>query len=312
MSGAETSSRRRALIRIAVAVFVVLAIAFFALALVKAWQDTDGSLPEVWRMLVTGATALIALLTFGYSWAILLGVDAKADHIAAFLVANLAKYIPGAVWQVSGQVGLAKTAGVSVKRGAGAFGVQAISQAVSGATFCVLLSLVWTDANIALRIVIGVGGIASLLLIDRRWMVWVLHKIPRTRDAKDEYIPAQRPILAAYVASLIAIGATSIGYLVMLGGFGHVDNPALVVAGYAAAWTVGFVVVPLPSGLGLREAVLVAILHGEFPAAILVAASVYQRLVVLATEGIVAAIASHRVRPSRLRAAAAAAATDTD
>jgi uncharacterized membrane protein YbhN (UPF0104 family) len=298
------SHPRRTLFRVAVAAFVLLAIAFFALALIKAWQDTDGQLPELWRMLVTGGLAVLILLAFGYAWAVLLGADRRVDHLAAFLVANLGKYIPGAVWQATGQVGLAKTAGISVKRGAATFTVQAITQAVSGATFCVLLAFAWTDAALVVRIVLGVGGIAASVLIDRRWMVWVLHKIPRTRDASNDLIPAQRPILLAYAAALFSLAATSVGYFVMLGSFGHIDNPALVLAGYAAAWTVGFVAVPLPSGLGLREAVLVGILHGEFPAAVLVAASVYQRLVVIATEGIVAAIASHRVRPSRLRTAA--------
>jgi len=298
------SRPRRTLFRLAIAAFVVVAIVFFALALIKAWQDTDGQLPEVWRMLVTGGLAVLVLLAFGYAWAVLLGADRRIDHLAAFLVANLGKYIPGAVWQATGQVGLAKTAGVSVKRGAAAFTVQAITQAVSGATFCVLLAFVWTDAALVLRIVLGVGGVGAIVLIDRRWMVWVLHKIPRTRDASNDLIPGQRLILLAYAASLFSLAATSVGYLVMLGSFGSVDNPALIVAGYAAAWTAGFVAVPLPSGLGLREAVLVGILHGEFPAAVLVAASVYQRLVVIATEGIVAAIASHRVRPSRLRTAA--------
>jgi hypothetical protein len=69
---------------------------------------------------------------------------------------------------------------------------------------------------------------------------------------------------------------------------------------------VGFLALPIPAGLGVREAVLAGVLHGEFPAAVLVAASVYHRLVVIASEGIMAAIASHRVRPARLRAAAAA------
>ena len=39
-----------------------------------------------------------------------------------------------------------------------------------------------------------------------------------------------------------------------------------------------------------------------FPSSVLVAASVYQRVVLIATEGLLALIASHRVRPSRLRA----------
>ena len=70
------------------------------------------------------------------------------------------------------------------------------------------------------------------------------------------------------------------------------------------AWTVGFIAIPIPSGVGIREAVLATILHGIFPASVIIAASVYYRLVCVATEGVLAAIASHRVRPSRLAAVA--------
>src|SRR5689334_22691934 len=163
------SRPRRTLFRIAVAAFVLLAIAFFALALIKAWQDTDGQLPEVWRMLVTGVLAVLVLFAIGYAWAVLLGADRRADHLAAFLVANLGKYIPGGVWQATSQVGLAKTAGIGVTRSAATFTVQAITQAVAGATFCILLAFVWTDAALVVRIALGVGGIAAIVLIDRRW-----------------------------------------------------------------------------------------------------------------------------------------------
>jgi uncharacterized membrane protein YbhN (UPF0104 family) len=78
----------------------------------------------------------------------------------------------------------------------------------------------------------------------------------------------------------------------------------LVVSAYAIAWLIGFVLVPLPSGLGAREAVLVGLLHGLFPTSVLVAASVFHRIVQIVVEGLLALIASHRVRPSRLRAAA--------
>ena len=141
------------------------------------------------------------------------------------------------------------------------------------------------------------ASVFSLALVDRRWMVWILHKIPRTRDASSDLVPPQRAILLTYLAALVTIATLGIGYLIVLGSFGAVDDPWLVVSGFAIAWLVGFLLVPLPSGLGAREAVLVAILHGTFPSSVLVAASVYQRVVLIATEGLLALIASHRVRP---------------
>jgi hypothetical protein len=297
-------STRAAILRIAIAGFVVAAIGFFAFALVKAWNDTNGELPGIGYILTAAALTLVSLLAGAYAWGTLLGDGRRLDHGAALLVAQIGKYIPGAVWQATGQVGLAKSAGVGVRRGATAFSVHALVQAVAGATYGMVLAVAWTDGNPALRILCGAAAIASLVLLDRRWLVWALKKIPRTRDASEALVPDQRSIVVAWAVSLIVLGATSGAYVVMLASFGHLDNPWLVWSGYAVAWTIGFIAVPIPSGLGIREAVLAFILHGTFPASVLVAASVYQRLVTVVTEGIAALAASHRVRPSRLRATA--------
>jgi uncharacterized membrane protein YbhN (UPF0104 family) len=165
----------------------------------------------------------------------------------------------------------------------------------------VFVAVAWTDGAGWLRVLLALASILSLAVIDRRWMVWILHKIPRTRDASSDLVPPQRSILLTYIAGLVTIATLGIGYLIVLGSFGSVDDPWLVVSAFAIAWLVGFLLVPLPSGLGAREAVLVAILHGTFPSSVLVAASVYQRVVLIAIEGLLALIASHRVRPSRLR-----------
>jgi uncharacterized membrane protein YbhN (UPF0104 family) len=237
------------------------------------------------------------------AWATLLGGDRRIDHGAASIVSQIAKYIPGGVWQAGGQLGLARSAGVQIQRGAVAFTVQALMQAVAACTFGAVVAATWTDGAAWLRVLLALASVLSLALVDRRWMVWILHKIPRTRDASSDLVPSQRAILLTYVAAVVTIATLGVGYLIVLGSFGSIDDPWLVVSGFAIAWLVGFLLVPLPSGLGAREAVLVAILHGTFPSSVLVAASVYQRVVLIATEGLLALIASHRVRPSRLRAA---------
>jgi hypothetical protein len=299
---------RRLLLRIGVTVFVIAAVAFFALALVSAWHKTNGTFPAVWRLVAAGALWGVGLLAAAYAWGVMLGGERRLDHAAGLLVSQLGKYIPGGVWQASGQVGLARGAGVRLQKGATCFSVFAILQAVSGANFVLLLALTWTDAPAFVRILLAVGAILSVALIDRRWMVWVLHKIPRTRDASSELVPPQSAIVAGWLAALVSLAANSVGFYLVLGGFGTIHHPFLVIAAYATAWTIGFIAIPIPSGVGIREAVLVAILHGSFPSSVIVAASVYHRLVSIAAEGLLAAAASHRVRPSRLRATAPAAA----
>jgi glycosyltransferase 2 family protein len=295
--------RRTTLVRIAVAAFVAVAIVFFVLALVAAWRESS-ELPSVWRLCAVGALWVIGVLSAAYAWAALLGGDHRLEHGAAAIVSQIAKYIPGGVWQASGQLGLARSAGVQLQRSAVAFTVQALMQAVAACTFGAIVAVTWSSGAGWLRALIGLASVLSLVLVDRRWMVWILHKIPRTRDASGDLVPPQRTILLTYGSSVVTIATLGIGYLIVLGSFGAVDDPWLVVGAFALAWLVGFLLVPLPSGLGAREAVLVAILHGTFPSSVLVAASVYQRVALIATEGLLALVASHRVRPSRLRTTA--------
>lgn len=292
---------RRRLVRVAVAVFVPVVLAFFVYAIVDAWNQTNGELPSVARLV--GAAALIAVgsLSGAVAWAFLLGTDRRVDHAASLLVAQLGKYVPGAVWQAASQIGLAKTAGVRVGRSVVTFTVMAVTQAVAGATYAIVLALTWSSAAAWLRVLLAIGGLGSMALLDRRWMILILHRIKRTRDAAADLVPGQRWIVLAWAASLITLAANSFGLVILLGSFGPVHDPLFVMSAYAVAWTVGFVVVPIPSGVGIREAVFVSIMHGTTESSVLVAASVYHRLVTLAVEGLLAAIASHRVRPARLR-----------
>jgi hypothetical protein len=291
---------RKSVLRVVVGVFLVLAVGFFVYTLTDAWNATNGELPSVPRVLAAAALWVVGLLAGAFAWATLLGGDRRVDHGAAMIVSQLGKYIPGGVWQATGQVGLARAAGVRLQRGATAFSVLAITQAVAGCTYGLVLGAAWTDVSVVLRILMGLGAVATLVFIDRRWMVWTLRRIPRTRDASAELVPAQSAIFVTWAACIVTLATASCAYLLLLGSFGRVDRPLLVVGAYSIAWTIGFLAIPIPSGVGIREAVLAAILHGSFPASVIVAASVYYRLVSAGTEGLMAAIASHRVRPARL------------
>ena len=287
--------------RVAVTAVVVVSLVFFSIAIVKAWDATNGELPSVARLAIAGALITTGLLAAAYAWGVLLG-GRRVDHGAALLVSQLGKYVPGGVWQLTGQIGLARSSGVRMQRGATAFTTMALTQALAGSAYTVLLAFAWSDLSVGLRVLLALAALATLALLDRRWMVWALHKVPRTRGASDELVPRQSAIVRAWVASIVTLSAIGIAYWVLLSSIKHVDQPLLVVAAYATAWTVGFIAVPIPSGLGIREAVLVGILHGSFPSSVVVAASVYHRLVSIGVEGVMAGVASHRVRPRRATA----------
>ncbi len=90
-------------------------------------------------------------------------------------------------------------------------------------------------------------------------------------------------ILAFYLWALVTIGALCGGYTVLLLSVTDDINGATVSARFAMSWAVGFLAVPVPAGVGVREAVLVAAIPGV-PTAPLLAASLALRLLTIATE----------------------------
>ncbi len=97
--------------------------------------------------------------------------------------------------------------------------------------------------------------------------------------------------MAAWALSLVLVLCFSVAYSVILGSIVHLDRVPLVVAGFAAAWTVGFLAVPIPAGFGIREIVLVAVIGTVYPSNVLVSASVFCRLTMLGVEGLLALVA---------------------
>src|SRR5258708_1107280 len=103
-------SARTTLARTAITIFVLLVIGFFVFALAEAWNATNGAVPSVPRLAAAAGLFAAGLLVGAFAWATLLGGNRRVDHVAAVLVTQLAKYVPGGVWQATGQVGLARAA----------------------------------------------------------------------------------------------------------------------------------------------------------------------------------------------------------
>lgn len=267
---------------------------FFGLAIVDAWRRTNGALPSLPRAVGAGALWWLGLAAAGLGWAALLE-GPRTRHIAALVVTQPAKYVPGGVWQAAGQVGMARGSGIKAKSAAVAFSVFAVSQMCAGAVFVLMLGLTGGWGGQATRITLVVASLATLLLLDRRWMAAAINRLPRLRGDPVR-LPAQSSIFVAWVGNTFALAASSVGYLLLFNDTTGSSPAWLTTLAFATAWAIGFLAIPFPSGLGIREAVLVGILGGATPASLIVVASIYHRLVTIAAEGLAAIPAAIALR----------------
>ena len=93
----------------------------------------------------------------------------------------------------------------------------------------------------------------------------------------------QSAIGRAYIWTLGTLLASGAGFALMLASIDAASPQAAAVVVYSLAWVAGFLAVIVPAGLGVREAVLMALLPAS--AGTIVAVSICHRLLTMAVEG---------------------------
>jgi hypothetical protein len=249
----------------------------------------DQVLPSAPAWVAAAVLALVAIVASARAWVALFSdlVDAPAARAAVrgtFYVAQLTKYLPvGGIAQAASQLGLAPTVGVPLKRAAVAFPVSAVCAVVACGTLGSGLALD-TGQPDWVRL-LALCGLLTPILLRRSLMARVLdlarrfvHRVPGS-----DQLPTQRDIVVFYGWALVTIGSLCGAYAILLGSLDTGAYPGTMFCAFALSWAVGFLAVPIPAGVGVREAVLIGLLPGVGTAQLL-AASLALRLLTIGTE----------------------------
>ena len=223
------------------------------------WQEHPVPLDEASRPLLVLAllASFVAMTAYAMTWAPALraaGAEPVPDMVAAYYAGGLGKYLPGGAWQYVGRAGILVRRGVPVGaasgqpraggarlgRGGGAAG-SARRRAAGprrGGRVAIVLVLALARLGALGRLVRRVPGFGGV----------ELHRLPG--------------LVARYVGVWLIFGVAF--WLTARALFDVPASDVLRYAGvFAAAWVAGFVVVIAPGGIGVREAVIVALLQGR-------------------------------------------------
>jgi uncharacterized membrane protein YbhN (UPF0104 family) len=280
---------------------LLVAAGLLVAALARYWNQVADSFHLLSAGGVVGsAVATVAAVGLTVlSWrAVLAALGARLPVRAAtriFFVGQVGKYIPGSVWPVLAQMELSRDYGVSRSRAAAAsLIVMALAVPCGGLTAVVTLPFVsrealtgywWAFAAVPVFMVVLWPPVLGRLLA-------VAFRLLR-RPALTEPLTVGG-VLAGAGWLLVSFGCYGVATFLLArdlgGGVGGARLLALAVGGYALAWTAGFLVLVLPAGAGVREAVLVLVLapamaHG--PAILLAAVA---RLLATAADLVWAAV----------------------
>jgi uncharacterized membrane protein YbhN (UPF0104 family) len=231
-------------------------LAYLGLRLWELWRanELSFSTAEPSLLVVAAIASLIAVVAYGCVWPVilrLLGAPVPRDALGIFLKSQLGKYLPGSVWHYAGRAAMARTRGVPVATTMASLGIEVVASALAAGLVSALVVPPLASLGLA------TGLIALVLLFP--WLASVTTRLRpelRTLHLAGRIVPPAMvlylPVWAAYGA---ALWLTARAFFPLA-----VEELPFFVGAFALGWLAGLVVVVAPGGIGIREAVLVALL----------------------------------------------------
>jgi glycosyltransferase 2 family protein len=248
--GADLANARR--VRLAGHVLLVAGVVFLLVRLRSILHDGHIHLTNLGWAWLASATVLgvAAVISSSLIWLFILrrlGSPARWPSAAIYLQAQLGKYVPGGVWQYASRGAMARGYGLSVRVVARSLPIELAATVCAGAAFA-FLAVGWWGVIAAVAAITAAAGGRMYLGADRVALRITAQAVP------------------LYAATWPFIG---VSFWMTAHAFLHVGpvDIALYTGAFAAAWIVGLIAIYAPGGIGVREAVLVAILGPRIGAA---------------------------------------------
>ncbi len=278
----------------------LLGLGFLALRLSRDWDEVTTAFTETdprWALVAfasgTGAMSVIAV-----NWVVLLrgrgAAVATSSGFAWFFVGQLGKYVPGGMWPVVGQAYLAARGGVARRDAYTATATSMVATLTGAAAFASITGVAtssdrrWIAAAIGVALVSGLGVISAEA--GRRRLESLIAMLVR----RPIPLPAGRFLTVQtlrHVPVWLLFGVMNVAVVIALDGSPSTRTVLEVLFASTLSWMAGFVVVGLPGGIGVREAVLVSALTGPLGAGVALSVAITSRIVSILVD-VVAASAS--------------------
>jgi len=247
--------------------FVAVAIIFFLVrSLLANWSRLDLSFDQIqWGWLAASAALFVASYAVSsWLWHECLAVfEASPGYWVCFetiALAQLAKYLPGGVWAVVGQVELSRRAGVRRATALVAVGLMSAAVILTGLVFGVIAGAPVLALGTARVVAVLVGVV--LLAVAMQPAVFTRLVRLTFRAVGREAPPMSLTWLDITRVVAVALAywpVVGMGFYLMAGAFVRVDAAYALpfAAAYAVSFTIGYVAIFAPGGLGVRETVMV-------------------------------------------------------
>jgi hypothetical protein len=279
-------------------VLLAVALAFCGLGLAADWPQVTSSIGRLHWYSVTGAflAAMAGAGCLMLAWrAILADLGSELPlpaTVRVVSVAQVAKYLPGAVWAFAAQVELGRDYRVPARRGAAAV-VVSLAIALGTGLLIGTAALPIASAGAARHYwpIMALAPVIAICLAPPvlRWLLDRAFALARQQPL--EQPPSTRGLITAVAWTILGWVFWSLHAWLLIAGLAGKSGTAgrhsvlLLAAGaYALAWAAGILLVVFPGGIGPRELAFVVALAPVMPRGSALLVALMSRVVTTASD----------------------------
>ncbi|PHX71391.1 MAG: hypothetical protein CK521_04885 [Acidimicrobium sp.] len=267
----------------------IAGVAFVARTLISKWDEVSDAFSQVdaINLVLSLLLGLAAMTSIGWIWVTMIVARShKVRHrnaMAWYFTGQLGKYVPGGIWPIVGRAELAVRNGIPRLDAYASTGLSLVTT-YAAAVVTIGIGAAATTGNRLIAVLIALGLIVAYAAFSQPSLRAVIIRVATRLSSSASSLTDPKRLARLTVLHIPAWILMSLSTSVTATAFGAKISIADMLFITTTSWLAGFVVIGVPGGIGVREAVFTSLAGGIIGTPLAVSLALMSRVVFIAVD----------------------------
>ena len=286
MSSRPALARLSSLMGIAIG---IAGVAFVVRTLISKWDEVSNAFSQVdaINLVLSLLFGLAAMTSIGWIWVTM--IVARSHNVrhrnamSWYFTGQLGKYVPGGIWPIVGRAELAVRNGIPRLDAYASTGLSLVTT-YAAAVVTIGIGAAATTGHRMIAALIAIGLVAAYSAFSQPSLRAIIIRIASRISPSASSLTDPKRLARLTVVHVPAWILMSLSTSVTATAFGAKISIADMLFITSTSWLAGFVVVGVPGGIGVREAVFTSLAGGIIGTPLAVSLALMSRVVFIAVD----------------------------
>ncbi len=267
----------------------VAGVAFVIKTLVSKWDEVSNAFSQVdaINLVLSLLLGLAAMTSIGWIWVTM--IIARSHNVrhrnamSWYFTGQLGKYVPGGIWPIVGRAELAVRNGIPRLDAYASTGLSLVTT-YAAAVVAIAIGAASTSGHRLIAVLIAFGLVTAYIAFAQPSLRSVIIRIASRVSSSASSLTDPKRVVRLTVLHVPAWLLMSLSTSVTATAFGAHIGIADMLFITTTSWLAGFVVVGVPGGIGVREAVFTSLAGGIIGTPMAVSLALMSRVVFIAVD----------------------------